>query len=134
MSEKQKGHYLTHKWIVMFTAISILALAFFSAASAQVQHSGAAQTSPMTWTVLVGGEAAIESQEYGPSGAWQFMRFYPENITVNVGDKIVWMLKGSEPHTVTFPTPGEMIPDLFIPENKSSLRLLLNPLAILHHG
>jgi len=30
------------------------------------------------------------------------MRFYPENITVNVGDKIVWKLKGSEPHMSHF--------------------------------
>ncbi len=84
--------------------------------------------------VQVGGEAAIEPQEYGPSGAWQFMRFYPEKITINVGDKIIWKLKGSEPHTVTFPTPGEKIPDLIIPENNSSQRLLLNPMAILPAG
>lgn len=134
MSEKQKRKILPRRWIVMFTAFSIFALAFFSAANAQVRDTGAAQTSPMTWTVQVGGEAAIEPQEYGPSGAWQFMRFYPENITINVGDKIIWMLKGSEPHTVTFPAPGEKIPDLIIPENNSSQRLLLNPLAILPTG
>jgi plastocyanin len=134
MSEKQNKQILPRRWMLMFTAFCILALAFFSAASAQVQHSGAAQTNPMTWTVLVGGEAGIEPQEYGPSGAWQFMRFYPENITINVGDKIIWMLKGSEPHTVTFPIPGEKIPDLIIPENNSSQRLLLNPLAILPTG
>lgn len=119
----------------MFTAICILALAaFFSAAIAQVQQSENSHASPMTWTVLVGGEAAIEPQEYGPSGAWQFMHFYPENITINVGDKIIWKLKGSEPHTVTFPIPHEKIPDLIIPENNSSKRLLLNPLAILPMG
>lgn len=135
MSEKQDGHYLSHRWVAVSTAICVLTLAIFiCAALAQVQHAEAAKTGPVTWTVLVGGEAAIESQEYGPSGAWQFMRFYPENITVNVGDKIVWKLKGSEPHTVTFPTPGEKIPSLFIPENNSSLRLLLNPLAILQQG
>ncbi|MCJ7444416.1 MAG: plastocyanin/azurin family copper-binding protein [Methanotrichaceae archaeon] len=119
----------------MSTTICILALAvFISGAFAQVQHAEAAKTSPVTWTVLVGGEAAIEPQEYGPSGAWQFMRFYPENITINVGDKIVWKLEGSEPHTVTFPIPGEKIPDLIIPENNSSQRLLFNPLAILQQG
>lgn len=135
MLGKQNKHILYHRWIVVFNAVCILALAaFISAASAQIQHSRAAQTGPTTWTVLVGGEAAIEPQEYGPSGAWQFMRFYPENITINVGDKIVWKLKGSEPHTVTFQIPGEKILDLIIPENNSSQRWLLNQLAILSQG
>lgn len=135
MSEKQNNHIVHRSWIVTFPAICALALAIFAgAASAQVPNSGTADAGPVTWTVLVGGEAAIEPQEYGPSGAWQFMRFYPENITINVGDKIVWKLKGSEPHTVTFPMPGEMIPNLIIPENNSSKRLLLNPLAILPQG
>jgi plastocyanin len=102
--------------------------------SALDQNTIPAQNSPTTWTVLVGGEAAIVPQEYGLSGAWQFMRFYPENITVNVGDKIIWKLSGSEPHTVTFPMPGEKMPDLIIPENETSQRLLLNPLVILPMG
>lgn len=119
----------------MFPAICALALVIIAgAASAQVPNSGTADAGPVTWTVLVGGEAAIEPQEYGPSGAWQFMRFYPGNITINVGDKIMWKLKGSEPHTVTFPMPGEMIPNFVIPENNSSKRLLLNPLVILPQG
>jgi plastocyanin len=131
MLEKQNNH----KWIGVSTAIYILALAaFISAASAQVQQPGAAQTSSRVWTVLVGGEAAIEPQEYGAAGAWQFMRFYPENMTIDVGDRIVWKLKGSEPHTITFPMPGEKIPELIISENNSSQRLLFNPLAILPVG
>jgi plastocyanin len=127
-------HNLYRRWALAFTAICILALAFFSSGYGEVQQLGAAQNSTAGWTVLVGGQAAIEPQEYGPAGAWQFMRFYPENITVNVGDKIVWKLKGAEPHTVTFPLTGEKIPDLIIPENNSSPRLLLNPLAILPTG
>jgi plastocyanin len=134
MSERQDKLIPRQMWIVTFAAVCIVVLALFNAASAQDQDSGTAQTGPVTWIVQVGGEAAIGPQEYGPSGAWQFMRFYPENITINVGDKIVWKLKGSEPHTVTFPTPGEKIPDLIIPENNSSQRLLLNPMAILPSG
>lgn len=114
-------------WALMPAAIS-------STAFAQLQPTNASQTGPTTWTVLVGGEAAIEPQEYGPAGAWQFMRFYPENITIDVGDKIIWKLKGSEPHTVTFPMPGEDVPQLIIPENNSSQRLQLNPLAVLPMG
>jgi plastocyanin len=135
MSQKRDKHILCNNQTAVFAAICFLALAaLFSAAFAQVQNSETAQTSPMTWTVLVGGEAAISPQEYGPSGAWQFMRFYPENITINVGDQIVWKLNGSEPHTVTFPVPGEKPPGLIIPENNTSQRLLFNPLAILPMG
>lgn len=113
---------------------TIVLAAFMGTTFAQIPSAGATKTGPVTWTVLVGGEAAVEPQEYGPSGAWQFMRFYPGNITINVGDKIEWILKGSEPHTVTFLGPGGKMPDLLIPENNSSHRLLLNPLAILPQG
>jgi plastocyanin len=135
MSQKQDKHILYGTQTVKLTASFILMLAaFFGTTFAQIEIPEAAEDTPSTWTVLIGWEAAIEPQEYGLSGAWQFMRFYPENITVNVGDKIVWKLGGSEPHTVTFPMPGEKVPDLIIPENDTSLRLLLNPLAILPMG
>jgi plastocyanin len=113
----------------------MLTLAIFSGvAFAQGQDIGVAPTGAAVWTVLVGEEAGISPQEYGPSGAWQFMRFYPENITVNVGDKIVWKLKGSEPHTVTFLGPDGTIPTLIIPENNISERLILNPFVVLPEG
>ena len=135
MSEKRKEHILYRLGTVMIPAVCVLALVILTGASfAQVQQGKAAQAGPVTWTVLVGGEAAIQPQEYGPSGAWQFMHFYPENITINVGDKIVWKLKSSEPHTVTFLGPGKQIPDLITPENNSSKRLLFNPLVIIPQG
>jgi plastocyanin len=135
MSEKKNKKNLNTKWIKRSIAAYILVFTVcICYASAQAQHSGDNQTNSKTWTILVGGEASIEPQEYGPAGAWQFMRFYPENITINVGDKIIWKLKGSEPHTVTFPISGERCPDLIIQENNSSQRLLLNPLAILPTG
>jgi plastocyanin len=136
MSDKKIGYILPCQLTIeIFTVACMLTLGILSGvAFAQVQNAGAASASPTVWTVLVGGEAAISPQEYGPSGAWQFMRFYPENITINVGDKIVWKLKGSEPHTVTFLAPGEMIPNLIMPENNTSERLILNPLLVLPEG
>lgn len=134
MLEKQNKQIPYRLWTVMIPAVCVLTLVILSCtAFAQVQQ-GKVPAGPVTWTVLVGGEAAIEPQEYGPSGAWQFMYFYPENITVNVGDKIVWKLKASEPHTVTFLGPGKQVPALIIPENNSSQRLLFNPLVILQQG
>jgi plastocyanin len=118
--------------------ISILVLLVGLVTGVGVPRSMAAppaQDGPTTWTVLVGGEGEIEQQEYGPVGAWQFMRFYPETITVNAGDTIVWKLNSGEPHTVTFPTHGEKSPELTITEGKGdSQQVLFNPLAILPQG
>ena len=62
-------------------------------ASASPDHqAGSAQS----WTVLVGGQGEIEQTEHGPAGAWQFMKFYPNRVTVNVGDTIVWKLNAAE--------------------------------------
>jgi plastocyanin len=122
------------KYLLVYLMVCAIALIAFMGTTFAQNPSGAAKTGTVTWTVLVGGEAAVGPQEYGPSGAWQFMRFYPENITINVGDKIEWVLKGSEPHTVTFLGPGGKMPDFIIPENNSSNRLLLNPLVIVPQG
>jgi plastocyanin len=125
-------HVQSNATILLAWALVLVAIT--GTAFAQSQPTKADHAGPTTWTVLVGGEAGLKPQEYGLSGAWQFMRFYPENITINVGDKIVWKLKGSEPHTVTFPIWGEEIPGLIIPENNSSQRLQLNPLVVLPMG
>jgi hypothetical protein len=88
MLHKQNECLLILKWTLMLTAVCILVFAVsLGVATAQTQQSKSAHDAPKTWTVMVGGQAAIEPQEYGPAGAWQFMRFYPENITINVGDK-----------------------------------------------
>jgi plastocyanin len=134
MSKKQNESVVHRGWMVKLPLVCAIMLAIFVGSTFAQTPQGAAKTGPMTWTVLVGGEAAIGPQEYGPSGAWQFMRFYPENITINVGDKIQWILKGSEPHTATFLGPGERMPALLVPENNSSHRLLFNPLVILAQG
>jgi plastocyanin len=93
-----------------------------------------AQGGPATWTVLAGAQAEIQQQDAGPAGAWQLLRFYPDTITVNVGDSIVWKLNSAETHTVTFPNPGEQMPPLTIPEGGTSQRMLANPLVIFPQG
>jgi plastocyanin len=98
------------------------------------QPALAAQTGPTTWTVLVGGEAQISKQPDGPAGAWQFMRFYPETITINAGDTVVWKLNSAEFHTVTFPATGEQAPAFLVPEGGDSQRLVANPLVAFPQG
>ena len=97
-----------------------------SVASAQMQQSPMAKNGPTLWTVLVGGEAKFDDQ----GGTWQFLRFYPENITVNVGDTIIWKINSTDPHTVLIDMPGETVPLFYIPEGVGSQRMILNGLAV----
>jgi plastocyanin len=117
-----------------FVAIGVLAGVLAGPAAQPALAAPAAQTGPTTWTVLVGGEAQVSQQPEGPAGAWQFMRFYPETITINPGDTVVWKLNSAEFHTVTFPAPGEQAPAFLIPEGGDSQRLIANPLVAFPQG
>ena len=104
---------------------------------ANVQRSAAApsmQGSPTTWTVLVGAELEIEQSDNGPVGAWQFMRFYPDNITINEGDTIDYKLNSAEFHNVMLLGPGQQRPETIVPEGNGSPRLLANGAAFLPVG
>ena len=117
-----------------FGVIGMLILLAASLTAPQSMAAALApQAGPTTWTILVGGQAGVQQTAMGPMGAWQFMRFYPDSITVNVGDTIVWKLASAEPHTVTFPKPGDKSPDLVMPETGSQ-RMLGNPLALFPQG
>lgn len=117
-----KGQEMNELWYAVTTAMP------------QGSEVPAKPAGATTWTVLVGGEAGIEKQEYGPAGAWQFMRFYPETITINAGDTIVWKQNSAEPHTVTFIKAGDKTPELVMPESKSSKRMMFNPDVIMPQG
>jgi plastocyanin len=123
--------------VSLMLVCAVVLSALIGTGVAQVSPAAAApavQSGPTTWTVLVGGQAEITQQEMGPAGAWQFMRFYPESITINVGDSVVWKLNSAEMHTVTFLKPGEKAPDLIIPEGKDSQRVMFNPPAVFPQG
>jgi plastocyanin len=111
-----------------------LAAVLAGPAAQPVLAAPAAQTGPTTWTVLVGGESQISQQPEGPAGAWQFMRFYPETITINPGDTVVWKLNSAEFHTVTFPAPGQQPPPFLIPEGGDSQRMIANPQVAFPQG
>jgi plastocyanin len=71
------------------------------------QPSGA-----QTFNATVGHEIFTEE---GKKSSWQATRFYPENITVNAGDSIMWKFdSGVEPHTVSF-LSGSKMPTLVTP-------------------
>jgi plastocyanin len=117
----------------IFRAVGLSLLLLTSLIASPAMAAGPAPQGPTTWTILVGGQAGVQQTAMGPMGAWQFMRFYPNTITVNVGDTIVWKLASAEPHTVTFPKTGDKAPDLIVPETGSQ-RLLGNPLALFPQG
>jgi plastocyanin len=74
------------------------------------------------YTVLVGSE----NTSIGVS----IMSFFPQNLSIHVGDSITWVANSHEIHTVTF-LAGEDMPDLLIPAPPNDLNtpLQVNPLA-----
>jgi plastocyanin len=93
----------------------ILGLLFtLSAATVSAKESPADPAKPKTWQVLVGGQTELQKVETGLAGAWQFMKFYPAQITINVGDTIVFKYHAAEIHNVYFPGANMQFPDLVI--------------------
>lgn len=82
-----------------------LLTALIAALVLPVAVSGAAVAdcgkSARTWTVQVGSESSDQ--------AIQGMAFLPENIYVNVGDKVTWRANAAEIHTVTFLAEGQSL-------------------------
>ncbi len=54
---------------------------------------------PQTWTVLAGNESWNQ--------AIQSVAFLPKDIYVDAGETVSWLANSAEPHTVTFPPPGQ---------------------------
>ena len=66
-----------------------------------------------TFNALIGNEIFTEE---GEKSSWQADRFYPENVTINVGDSINWKHDGGvDPHTLTFLGADSKFPQVFIP-------------------
>ena len=103
---------------LMFTLLILCAVG--SAASepvAKINQSAIAQN----FTVLVGGNDSAYNAE--------LQGFFPQNITIHVGDKITWKQNTMDIHTVTF-TPGmNKTPDLIVPVPGVNGSLMINPLV-----
>lgn len=81
--------------LIAITAALVLPVAVSGAAVAGCGKSA------RTWTVQVGSESSDQ--------AIQGMAFLPENIYVNVGDKVTWRANAAEIHTVTFLAEGQSL-------------------------
>ena len=105
---------------ISLLAVLLLLLAFATTAQATTRHH------PRTYAVLVGAENAHRGIDV--------MAFFPDSITIHVGDTVRWIQNSNEIHTVTFlgggPAPDLILPAavLGLPEDPSPL--VFNPTAV----
>jgi plastocyanin len=117
----------------------IAALLLLSAAGAYPLAAAAAAppaatAGSQTWTVLAGGQSAPEPGPEHPTSAWTYTRFYPDKITVHIGDTIVWKLNSMEIHQVVFPAPGQTYLPFTQPDPANPPAQMLNPLVAFPQG
>jgi plastocyanin len=99
----------------------VLALSLSLAAAAKAPSS-----SPQTYTVMVGWE--------NPHQGIGIMAYFPDTVTIHVGDTVQWVQNSNEIHTVTF-LAGNQPPPLIVPAQQLGVPanpspLLLNPAAV----
>lgn len=102
--------------------LSSLTLAFLIlAAICSASYALEFATAPtQTYTVLVGGNDSAYNAE--------LQSFFPQNLTVHVGDTVVWQQNTSDIHDVTF-TPGmTKYPDFIMPVPDGNGSIMVNPL------
>ena len=81
-----------------------------------------------------GGESAMVPGPEGATAAWTYTKFYPQDITVHVGDTIVWKLNSMEIHQVVFPAPGETFLPFTMPDPSNPQAMMVNPLVAFPQG
>lgn len=98
-----------------FSFLVILGILFtLGTATVSAKDSQDRPSKPRTWQVLVGGQTELQKVDIGRAGAWQFMKFYPAQITINVGDTVVFKYNAAEIHNVYFPGADKKFPDLVL--------------------
>jgi plastocyanin len=102
-----------------------------------VSAAEVAQPTMQTFPVLMGAEYFTEE---GEKADWASYRFYPEKLTINVGDTIVFRHNsGLDPHTATFLGPMTELPQFFIlpqgaQQGPPPTRFEVNPLIVFPQG
>ena len=99
--------------------LAVLAAALAAAGCATTPPSTAA-SGPATFHVDLGYEDTTQALEAEA--------FFPNDLTIDVGDTIIFTLRSHEPHTITFNAP-QPLPDPFQPQEDRSLAA--NPVLFL---
>jgi plastocyanin len=102
--------------------------------AAAVHAAPAAQAGSQTWTVLAGGQSAPVPGPDRPTSAWTYTRFYPDKITVHVGDTIIWKLNSMEIHQIVFPAPGQAYLPFTQADPANPQAQMVNPLVAFPQG
>jgi plastocyanin len=84
------------------SVIALAAVLSLAACGGGGQSSTPAPDIPQTWNINTGGSEQ--------SQAIQALDFYPNSITIHVGDTVTWNNSTSIPHTVSIPVSGQTPP------------------------
>jgi plastocyanin len=116
--------HLVRRSTVAVLAVALLTLVLAAGAVAKPSAG------PHTYTVLVGAESAHRGVDV--------MAYFPDKLTIHMGDTVHWAQNSNEIHTVTFlgTTP---LPDLIVPAASLGLPatpspLVFNPAGVLPTG
>ena len=93
-------------------ALAAVLVAAMTAAGCATMPAGDSPTGPRTYHVDIGYENAKEGVEAEA--------FFPDGLTVNAGDTVIFTLRSHEPHTVTFNAP-KPVPEPFMPNADRSV-------------
>jgi plastocyanin len=102
--------------MVVLLALLALVLAYPAAASASTSPQ------PRTYKVLVGAESVARGVD--------LMAYFPDTVTIHVGDSVHWVQNSNEIHTVTFLGDMTQVPQLLIGTTPPPSPLMFNPLAV----
>lgn len=94
--------------------------------SAEAAAKKTAKTAAQTYTVMVGWE--------NPHEGVGINAYFPETVTIHIGDTVHWVQNSNEIHTVSF-LAGQATPEFLIPATQAGLpsspsALVYNPLAV----
>ena len=130
---KAKFKVLAAVLVLPWLAISVFGARYVSASELGQPAAQGTQTFP----VLMGAEYFTEE---GEKSSWFSYRYYPEKLTINVGDTIQFRHNsGLDPHTATFLGPMTELPAFFVmpegaPAGPPPPRLEVNPLILFPQG
>jgi plastocyanin len=103
-----------------------------SANAASTTISGATTASVSTGPAMIASSTQHDTVLVGsenPARGVSIMSFFPQDITIHVGDTVTWKANSHEIHTVTF-LAGNPMPDIIIPAPaEMASPLQINPLA-----
>jgi plastocyanin len=101
-------------------AVFLVLAAFTLVIAGCATTSSPSATEPTTFHVDVGFEDMTQ--------AYEAEAFFPKDLTVNVGDTVVFTMRSNEAHTITFNAP-QPVPNPFVPQPDHNLAA--NPVIFL---